>query len=190
MTQQAIKREQRRARQRQQQMKGNFIWGWLGLAVLVVIGVIIWQGARPRLLQEQSQPFARTRRAIGDRMSEPALTPTLTQPRGMPRRWEVFIHALLFVLGFSLIFTIGWGGAVTVLGQLFGQYNMPWDASAALSSSCSGWRRWTSLRFPGSMLIRGLNTPVSAGLMAVQHLWAFSSPRAGVHASARPSGRS
>jgi len=40
----------------------------------------------------------------------------------MPRRWEVFSHALAFVLGFSLIFTIGWGGAVTLLGQLFGQY--------------------------------------------------------------------
>src|SRR5437867_13256747 len=38
------------------------------------------------------------------------------------QRWEIFIHALLFVLGFSLVFTIGWGGAVTVLGQLFGHY--------------------------------------------------------------------
>ena len=55
-------------------------------------------------------------------MSEPTLIPTLSQPQAMPRRWEVFLHALLFVLGFSLIFTIGWGGAVTVLGQLFGQY--------------------------------------------------------------------
>ena len=62
-------------------------------------------------------------------MSEPSLTPALSekgreksQPQATPRRWQVFIHALLFVLGFSLIFTIGWGGAVTVLGQLFGQY--------------------------------------------------------------------
>ena len=55
-------------------------------------------------------------------MSEPAFTPTLSQPQAVPRRSEVFIHALLFVLGFSLIFTVGWGGAVTVLGQLFGQY--------------------------------------------------------------------
>ncbi len=37
-------------------------------------------------------------------------------------RLHVFLHALLFVFGFSLIFTIGWGGAVTALGQLFGQY--------------------------------------------------------------------
>jgi len=35
---------------------------------------------------------------------------------------SVFVHALLFVLGFSLIFVVGWGGAATVMGQLFGQY--------------------------------------------------------------------
>lgn len=62
-------------------------------------------------------------------MSEPTLTPALSQteqkksqPQAMLHRWKVFIHALLFVLGFSLIFTVGWGGAVTVLGQLFGEY--------------------------------------------------------------------
>lgn len=48
MTQKLRKREQRRARQRQQQMKGNFIWGGLGLGVLAIIGLILWQGARPR----------------------------------------------------------------------------------------------------------------------------------------------
>ena len=62
-------------------------------------------------------------------MTEPTLTPALSEKDGrksppleVPRRWRVFIHALLFVLGFSLVFTVGWGGAVTVLGQLFGQY--------------------------------------------------------------------
>jgi cytochrome c-type biogenesis protein len=55
-------------------------------------------------------------------MTEPSLAPALSQPPALPRRWEVFAHALLFVLGFSLVFTVGWGGAVTVLGQLFGQY--------------------------------------------------------------------
>ncbi len=62
-------------------------------------------------------------------MSEPALTPSLSQkeraisqPQTAPRRWEVFVHAMLFVFGFSLIFIVGWGGAVTVLGQLFGEY--------------------------------------------------------------------
>ena len=38
------------------------------------------------------------------------------------RRLTLFLHAVLFVLGFSLIFVIGWGGAATALGQLFGSY--------------------------------------------------------------------
>lgn len=37
-------------------------------------------------------------------------------------RLRIFMHALLFVLGFALVFVIGWGGSVTVLGQLFGMY--------------------------------------------------------------------
>ena len=37
-------------------------------------------------------------------------------------RLNVFLHALVFVIGFSLVFIVGWGGAATLLGQLFGQY--------------------------------------------------------------------
>lgn len=37
-------------------------------------------------------------------------------------RLKIFLHALLFVLGFSLIFVVGWGGSVMALGQLFGEY--------------------------------------------------------------------
>jgi cytochrome c-type biogenesis protein len=37
-------------------------------------------------------------------------------------RLRIFLHALLFVIGFSLVFVIGWGGSVTALGQLFGAY--------------------------------------------------------------------
>ena len=48
MTQQASKREQRRARERRQQMRTNLIWGGLGLSALSIIGLIIWQGVRPR----------------------------------------------------------------------------------------------------------------------------------------------
>lgn len=48
MTQQAIKREQRRARQRRQQMRTNLIWGGLGLGVFAIIGLFVWQGVRPR----------------------------------------------------------------------------------------------------------------------------------------------
>lgn len=38
------------------------------------------------------------------------------------RRFITFLHAVLFVLGFSLVFIVGWGGAATTAGQLFGQY--------------------------------------------------------------------
>jgi cytochrome c-type biogenesis protein len=34
-------------------------------------------------------------------------------------RWTTFSHALLFVIGFSIVFVIGWGGAATALGTLF-----------------------------------------------------------------------
>jgi cytochrome c-type biogenesis protein len=37
-------------------------------------------------------------------------------------RISTFIHALMFVIGFSIVFIIGWGGAATALGQLFGAY--------------------------------------------------------------------
>lgn len=40
----------------------------------------------------------------------------------LPSRISTFGHGLLFVAGFSLVFVIGWGGAATLLGQLFGQY--------------------------------------------------------------------
>ena len=37
-------------------------------------------------------------------------------------RLIIFLHALAFVLGFSLIFIVGWGGAATLLGGLFREY--------------------------------------------------------------------
>ncbi len=37
-------------------------------------------------------------------------------------RLKIFLHALLFVAGFSLVFIVGWGGSITVLGQLFAIY--------------------------------------------------------------------
>jgi cytochrome c-type biogenesis protein len=37
-------------------------------------------------------------------------------------RLKIFLHALLFVAGFSVVFIVGWGGSVTALGQLFGTY--------------------------------------------------------------------
>jgi cytochrome c-type biogenesis protein len=38
------------------------------------------------------------------------------------QRFTVFLHALLFVLGFTLIFVVGWGGAATLAGELFAFY--------------------------------------------------------------------
>lgn len=48
--------------------------------------------------------------------THPPTTPSLTQ------RYTTFWHAALFVLGFSLVFVIGWGGTATLLGQIFGVY--------------------------------------------------------------------
>src|SRR4030042_6069400 len=42
----------------------------------------------------------------------------------MKRRGHLFLHALAFVIGFSLIFVIGWGGATTLIGQLFVTYKI------------------------------------------------------------------
>lgn len=47
-----------------------------------------------------------------------------TQATAVPtqiERYTTMLHASLFVLGFSLIFVVGWGGAATLLGQLFGE---------------------------------------------------------------------
>lgn len=41
---------------------------------------------------------------------------------GWDRRLRIFAHALLFVAGFSVVFVVGWGGAATLLGKLFGAY--------------------------------------------------------------------
>ena len=46
----------------------------------------------------------------------PAVKPNLSQ------RFYTFLHALAFVLGFSVIFIVGWGGAATVFGQFFARY--------------------------------------------------------------------
>lgn len=51
------------------------------------------------------------------------MTATLSSlPASRTPRASTMAHAALFVAGFSLIFIVGWGGAATILGQLFGQY--------------------------------------------------------------------
>ncbi|MDT8304469.1 MAG: cytochrome c biogenesis protein CcdA, partial [Anaerolineae bacterium] len=39
-------------------------------------------------------------------------------------RYTTFFHAFLFVLGFSVVFVVGWGGAATVFGRLFDEYRL------------------------------------------------------------------
>lgn len=47
---------------------------------------------------------------------------SIQTPKTIFTRLHVLLHALVFVIGFSLVFIIGWGGAATLLGQVFGQY--------------------------------------------------------------------
>jgi cytochrome c-type biogenesis protein len=49
------------------------------------------------------------------------LTGSQASPQSVSRV-RVFVHALIFVASFSFIFIVGWGGATTALGQLFGAY--------------------------------------------------------------------
>ena len=42
--------------------------------------------------------------------------------RSQNDRLRIFLHALLFVAGFSLVFIVGWGGSATLVGQVFGTY--------------------------------------------------------------------
>jgi len=51
------------------------------------------------------------------------IIPQLSNGRAS-ERGNSFLHALLFVLGFSLVFIVGWGGAATLLGGLFGSYKV------------------------------------------------------------------
>jgi cytochrome c-type biogenesis protein len=54
-------------------------------------------------------------------MSDFSVTKESTAVSGS-ERLQVLLHALLFVLGFSIVFVVGWGGSITALGQLFGAY--------------------------------------------------------------------
>lgn len=49
-------------------------------------------------------------------------TPNVLEQPQPNSRLVTFFHAILFVLGFSAVFIIGWGGAATLLGQAFGAY--------------------------------------------------------------------
>lgn len=129
-------------------------------------------------------------------MSEPTLTPALSQTerqksqlQTMPRQREVFIHALLFVLGFSLIFTVGWDGAVTVFGQLFGPHKFLLGRIGGLIVILFGLATLDIIKIPWSMPTRAPNTRISAELTVARLSWAFSSRRVGVRTSGRLSVR-
>jgi cytochrome c-type biogenesis protein len=48
--------------------------------------------------------------------------PAPPRPLAVNIRLVTFFHAVLFVIGFSLVFIIGWGGTATLLGQVFSYY--------------------------------------------------------------------
>jgi len=82
-------------------------------------------------------------------VTEPLAVPQATRPQILPGRWEIFVHALLFVLGFSLIFTVGWGGAVTALGQLFGEYKYALGRIGGMIVILFGLATLDIIRLPG-----------------------------------------
>ena len=55
-------------------------------------------------------------------MTRDTTQPPTTLTIRLSRQVVVFLHALAFVLGFSLVFIVGWGGAATVFGQVFTDY--------------------------------------------------------------------
>ena len=65
-------------------------------------------------------------------------------------RLYVFLHALVFVLGFSLVFIVGWGGAATALGQLFGQYKTVIGQVGGVVVIMFGLATLDIIRLPGS----------------------------------------
>lgn len=50
------------------------------------------------------------------------INPHIRYYEKLKQRGFLLLHALLFVIGFSIIFVVGWGGATTLLGQLFVTY--------------------------------------------------------------------
>lgn len=48
--------------------------------------------------------------------------PTAESPMLSKPKLNLLLHSLIFVLGFSVIFVIGWGGATTLLGGIFFEY--------------------------------------------------------------------
>lgn len=59
-----------------------------------------------------------------------------------------FFHALAFVMGFSLIFVVGWGGAATIFGRMFSEYKRELAQFGGLISIAFGLVNLGILRIP------------------------------------------
>ena len=119
-------------------------------------------------------------------------TPSLSQS-GLNERLRVFLHALLFVLGFSLVFVIGWGGSVTALGQLFGAYKRVIAQIGGVIVIMFGLATLEVIRIPWFYADTRAQYSGQRGTIGGSTLMginAFSSRQAGVRASARLSERS
>jgi cytochrome c-type biogenesis protein len=107
-------------------------------------------------------------------------------------RWHTFSHAVAFVLGFSAIFIVVWGGAVTVLGSVLYDIKPILSKVGGVIVIIMGLATLGVVRIP--LLYRdtrpqwsGATTRVGLGSSALQ---ACSLRQAGRHASARPWARS
>lgn len=89
-------------------------------------------------------------------------------------RLITFIHALIFVAGFSVVFVIGWGGMATAVGRLFSQYKTLLSQVGGavvilFGSSTLGWVKISWINYdtrPGWTPGKG-NGFASSGLMGV-----------------------
>ena len=63
-------------------------------------------------------------------------------------RLTTFLHALMFVAGFSIIFIVGWGGAATVFGQFFAQYKTIIGQIGGVVVIVLGLYTWGVLKIP------------------------------------------
>ena len=79
------------------------------------------------------------------------VTTASSRPRGdqSSRRFTTLSHAVLFVLGFSTIFVVGWGGMATLAGQVFSAYKSELAQIGGVVVILFGSSIWASYGFPG-----------------------------------------
>ena len=78
------------------------------------------ESSYPALNQNREFAYHCTiKKMAGEMVSTDTANPLMSAEN---ERLKVFLHALLFVAGFSVVFIVGWGGSVTLVGQFFGAY--------------------------------------------------------------------